>query len=93
MKTITDLSIADIRRNRHARPLVPHLLTLPCPSCRGRGHLVFMGSSHTQGMGPLMNHHQCDVCEARTDLADDYYPRLEYRDGSTTIDVSTGKPV
>jgi len=86
-----DLSLRDVQRRRFARPLVPHLLTFPCIHPKCDGLFTFTGRSFQQGMGPLINIHTCDRCGQELELADDYYPRLIYRDGSATVNINTGR--
>jgi len=89
---VPEQSLRDIQRRRFARAMVPYLLTLPCPMPKCRGVQVFSGRSSQQGMGPLINIHFCDQCGAQEDLADDYYPRIEYRDhDGRPINMNTGK--
>ncbi len=38
------------------------------------------GRSYTEGCGPTVNIHECTKCGAREDLAEDWYPRIQYRD-------------
>jgi hypothetical protein len=89
---VPDQSIRDIQRRRWARPMVPHLLTLPCPMSKCAGLQTFTGRSFTEGMGPLINIHTCGRCGARQDIADDYYPRIEYRtEDGRSINLMTGQ--
>jgi hypothetical protein len=74
-----------------ARPLVPHLLTFPCVQPKCDGLFTFTGRLYRQGVGPLINIHVCDRCGQELELADDYYPRLVYRDGSATVNINTGR--
>jgi hypothetical protein len=91
MRMAPDQSLADIARRRWALPLVPHLITLPCPS-RCTGLMVWTGRSSQQGMGPLINIHECDTCRLREDLADDHYPRIEYRTlEGRTVNIERGR--
>ena len=90
-KTITDQSLTDVKRRVWARPMVPHLLTLQCAARCDGGMMRYTGRSHTQGTGPLVNKHECDKCGALEELADDFYPRIQYRDqDGRIVDAPTG---
>ena len=90
--TITDQSLADVRRRQWAEPLVPHLMTLSCARRCG-GRMVFDGHSSTQGMGPTVNRHVCSECGVNEEIADDHYPRLEYRTTGEgrVVNLATGR--
>ena len=81
-KMARDQSLADLQRRVWARPLVPHLLNLQCCECRQgqSGLMCWTGRSYQDGMGPLINIHECTVCGVREDIASDWYPRIAYRD-------------
>jgi hypothetical protein len=84
-------SIADIQRRIWSRRVNPYLLTLPCLNrCEG-GLMLFTGRSYQQGSGPLINIHTCSVCGEEEEIAEDYYPRLEYRDeDGRQVDLAKG---
>lgn len=89
---VPDQSLADIQRRRFARPMVPHVLTLPCPMPTCRGVMCFTGRSFQDGMGPTVYIHMCDTCGARQDIAEDHYPRIEYRDhDGRPINMANGR--
>jgi len=91
---VPEQSLRDIQRRRWAQPLVPYVLTLPCPVSGCEGVLYFTGRSSKAGTGPLINIHTCDRCGGRADLADDYYPRIEYRNhDGRPVDMATGRAV
>lgn len=91
-RTVPDQSLADLRRRVWARKVWPHMLTITCPmKCKG-GLMTFTGRSYQDGMGPLVNIHECDKCGAREDIANDYYPRIEYRnEEGRPINLRNGK--
>ena len=78
-KMAAEQSLADLDRREWARPLVPHLINLACSACSG-GLMRWVGRSYQDGMGPLINIHECTKCDVREDLAGRYYPHLAYRD-------------
>lgn len=89
---VPDQSLRDIQRRRWARTVVPHLITLPCPMPKCDGLQTFTGRSFQNGIGPLINIHTCDRCGARQDIADDYYPRIEYRnDSGRPVNLKNGR--
>jgi hypothetical protein len=73
-------SLADLIKARTEETLVPVLVRSCCPERGCRGFLEFSGRSYQQGMGPLINIHYCTHCGIRDDLAEQYYPRVIYRD-------------
>lgn len=93
-KTVPDQSLADTDNLRREHSVVPVFVTLRCPMKKCEGSMVWTGRSYQDGMGPLVNVHRCDACEARQDIADDYYPRLEYKGAWTDryLNLKTGKP-